>query len=46
MLIHIGSREGEYQNKPEKRIWIVSVHGSDKEVIVTCDEENAVVMVK
>ena len=41
MLVHIGNREGDYQNKPEKRIWNVYVHGYEKEVVVNCEEDNA-----
>lgn len=39
--IHIGRREGEYTNKPEKRTWLVYVHGTYKEITITCDEEGA-----
>lgn len=36
--ITIGNREGDYQNKPEKRKWIVRVHGTEKNVEVECHE--------
>lgn len=39
--IHIGDRVGDYQGKPEKRIWKIFVHGTDKDVEVSCDETNA-----
>lgn len=39
--IHIGSRIGEYKNKPGKRIWEITVHGTTKKAEVICDESSA-----
>ncbi len=43
--IHIGTRQGEYQNKPERRVWIVCVHG-DRKAAVTCEEEKAEIVLR
>ncbi|MBR4060671.1 MAG: DUF5110 domain-containing protein [Lachnospiraceae bacterium] len=45
VLVHIGKREGDYQNKPEKRIWKIYVHGFDGNVTVSCAEKTAEVVV-
>lgn len=42
--INIGERCGNYNNKPEKRIWKISIHGMDKPVEAFCSEINAEVI--
>ena len=46
VLVQIGERVGEYQNKPEKRIWKIYVHGFGGETIVSCADETAEALLK
>lgn len=45
-IINIGKREGNYKGKPEKRIWEITVYGTQKEIVVSCDEEDAKIIIK
>lgn len=41
VIISIGNREGEYNGKPEERVWEIYVHDCDKPIEATCDENAA-----
>lgn len=43
--IKIGIREGEYDNKPQNRVWKIVVHGTEKPINVICDESSAAVKI-
>ena len=42
----VGRREGGYENKPEKRVWKVFVHGYDGQVQTECKEEGTQVILE
>ncbi len=46
VLVSIGRREGGYENKPEKRVWKIFVHGYDGQVQTECEEEGTQVILE
>ncbi len=41
IYVTIGDRIGEYKDKPERRVWKVSLVGTDKPMNIVCLDETA-----